>query len=171
MSGSKTRKRKKKKKGANAEISTDVSALSPAHPLERCVINSDWRDVHLANIIIVRKVGGGYTAAGFLVDTWGLGLKDAYLHKGLSRVALDHLLVRAAGAGELVACPLPLAQELVYGGLAWARQHGFRPPAEAIRYLKILPPPPGEPDISCFGSGDGEPVIIGDLREIMRRLP
>ena len=114
----------------------------------------------MANIIIVRKTTGGFTALGFLVDTWGMGLKDAFMHKGLSRIALNQLLAHAAGADELVDCPLPLAQELVYGGLAWARQHGFRSPAEAIRYMKILPAPPGEHDISRFGSEAGSPLII-----------
>ena len=122
----------------------------------------------MANIIIVRKTTGGFTAVGFLVDTWGMGLKDAFMHKGLSRIALDQLLAHAAGADELVDCPLPLAQELVYGGLAWARQHGFRSPAEAIRCLKILPAPPGEPDISSFGTKDGSPLIIGGLETIKR---
>lgn len=124
----------------------------------------------MANIIIVRKTTGGFTAVGFLVDTWGMGLKDAFMHKGLSRIALNQLLAHAAGADELVDCPLPLAQELVYGGLAWARQHGFRSPAEAIRYMKILPAPPGEPDISRFGSEAGSPLIIGGLETIKRFL-
>jgi len=127
-------------------------------------IDSGWQDAHLAHIIIVRKIPGGFTVVGFLVDTWGLGLKDAFLRKGLSRMELGQLLAHATSGDEFVDCPLPLAQELVYGGLAWARRHGFRPPAEAIRSLKILPAPPGEPDIARFGTEDGRPLIIGPLK-------
>jgi len=140
--------------------------MSPEHPLECCVINSDWRNAHMANIIIVRKTTGGFTAIGFLVDTWGVGLKDAFIKKNLSRIEVDQLLAHAAGANELIDCPLPLAQELVYGGLAWARQHGFKSPVKAIRCLKILPAPPGEPDTSSFGTENGSPLIIGGLEKI-----
>jgi hypothetical protein len=116
----------------------------------------------MANVIIVRKTtGGGYTAVGFLVDIWGFGLKDVFVHKGLTRIGLDKLLAHAVdNDDEAVDCPLALAQELVYGGLAWARQHGFRTPAEVIRCLKILPAPLGEPDISSFGAENGRPLLI-----------
>jgi hypothetical protein len=124
----------------------------------------------MVSIIIVRKTSSGFTAVGFLVDTWGLGLKDAFVHKGLDRILLDQLLAHAAGDDALADCPLPLAQELVYGGFEWARQHGFRTPAEAIHCLKILPAPPGEPDISRFGTEDGGPMIVGGLETIKRFL-
>jgi len=144
--------------------------MAPEHPLECCVINRHWRDAHMAYIVVVRKATGGFTAAVFLVDTWGAGLKDGFGHKGLDQISLDQLLAQAAGADELIDCPLPLAQELVYGGLAWARQHGFRTPAEAIRCLKILPAPPSDPDFSSFGSKDGKPVILGSLATVKKWL-
>ena len=114
----------------------------------------------MANVIIVRKTTGGFTAVGFLVDTWGVGLKDVFMHKGLSRMGLDKLLTHSVDEDKAIDCPLALAQELVYGGLAWARQHGFRIPAEVIRCLKILPAPLGEPDISRFGAEGGRPLLI-----------
>ncbi len=161
MPVSRIKKHTKKKKGSDGHPSAPVSALSPEYPLECCVINSNWRDAHMANVIIIRKTTSGFSAVGFLVDTWGIGLKDAFVHKGMSRLELDYLLAHAVGAEEeVVDCSLALAQELVYGGLAWARQHGFRTPAEAIRCLKILPAPLGEPDISRFGTEDGSPLIV-----------
>ena len=161
MPVSRTAKHKKRKKGP--DLTAPVSVLSPEQPLECCVINNDWRDAHMANIIIARKAAGRFTVVGFLVDIWGLGLKDALLHKGLSRMELDKFVLIADRDSELVDCPLSLAQQLVYGGLAWARQHGFRIPAEAIRCLKILPAPSEDPDLSCFGTEDGSPMIIGDM--------
>jgi len=140
-----------------------TSALSPENPLERCVINSGWRESHMASIIIVRKAPNGFTAVGFLVDTMGLGLKDAFAHKGLNRILLEQLLEHAAGGDGLVDCPLSLAQQLVHGGLAWARKYGFRAPTEAIRCLKIIPAPSGEFDISLFGTEGGSPLIVGDI--------
>lgn len=116
----------------------------------------------MANIVIVRKAGRSFTVVGFLIDTWGFGLKDAFVHKDLSRIELDNLLARVVDPDEdeVVDCPVALAQELVYGGLAWARKHGFRTPAEVIRCLKILPAPLGEPNISRFGAEDGNPLLI-----------
>jgi len=160
MPVSRNRKHAKRKKGPDGHPSVPVAALSQEHPLECCVINSNWRDAHMANVIIARKTTDGFTVVGFLVDTWGFGLKDVFVHKGLSRIALDKLLAYAVGADEAVDCPLALAQELVYGGLVWARQHGFRTPAEAIRCLKILPAPLGEQDTSRFGTEDGRPLLV-----------
>jgi hypothetical protein len=122
----------------------------------------------MAYVVVVRKTAGGFTAAVFLVDTWGVGLKDGFGHKGLDQISLDQFMAHAAGADELIDCPLPLAQDLVYGGLAWARQHGFRTPAEALRCLKILPAPPGEPDFSLFGGRDGRPVVLGPLATVKK---
>ena len=160
MPVSKTRKQKKRKKESDGSLSVPFSALSPEHPLECCVINSNWRDAHMANVIIARKTPNGLTVVGFLVDTWGLGLKDVFVHKGISPMTLDQLLVYAAGEHEMVFCSLMLAQELLYGGLVWARQNGFRTPAEVIRSLKILPAPLDELSMSHFGTEDGKPLII-----------
>jgi hypothetical protein len=58
--------------------------------------------------------------------------------------------------------------DLVYGGLAWARQNGFKTPATVIRYLKILPVPSGEPDFSRFGGKDGKTVVLGPLATVKK---
>ena len=137
-----------------------LSALSPEHPLECCAINSNWREAHMANVIIARKTSNGLTVVGFLIDTLGLGLKDVFVHKGISPTKLGQLLDHPAGDYEMVNCSLLLAQNLVYGGLAWARKNGFRTPAEAIRSLKILPAPLDEPSFSHFGAADGKPLMI-----------
>ncbi len=169
MPVSRSGKHKKKRKGPDGCLSP-VSAMGPEHQLECCAINRNWHDAHMAYIVVVRKVAGGFTAAVFLIDTWGVGLKDGFAHKGLDRIALDQLLAHAAGADELIDCPLTLAQELVYGGLAWARLHGFRTPAEAIRCLKILPAPPGEPDFSYFGGKNRKPSLLGSLSTVKKWL-
>jgi hypothetical protein len=169
--GVQERKTQKRKKGPDDQLSVSaISALSPEHPLDICVINGDWRKAHMANIIIARKTPGGFAAVGFLVDTWGVGLKDGFMHKSLSRTELDQLLSMAGRNFELVECPLSLAQKLVYGGLAWARQNGFRVPSEVIRSLRILPAPTVEPDLSGFGAEDGKPVLVGTLANIKKFL-
>lgn len=73
----------------------------------------------MANVIIARRTSHGLTVVGFLVDTWGLGLKDVFVHKGMSPMKFDLLLAHAAEDDEMVHCSLMLAQELVYGGLVW----------------------------------------------------
>ena len=118
--------------------------------------------------MIVRPVGSGFTVAGFLVDLWGVGLKDVFLHNRVSLGSLDRVMTQFAKDITWVECSLPLAQELVYGGLAWARKHGFKIPPDAMRCLEILPPPAKEPSLSRFGQKDARPVIIGGLREMLR---
>jgi len=80
MPVSRSGKHKKKRKGPDGCLSP-VSAMGPEHPLECCVINRNWHDAHMAYIVVVRKAAGGFTAAVFLIDTWGVGLKDGFAHK------------------------------------------------------------------------------------------
>ncbi len=169
MPVSRSGKHRKSKKGTDGHPSASASAQLQEQPLERCAINRHWRDAHMASIVIVRKTTGGFTAVWFQVDTWGLGLKDAFMRNGLSSIALDQLLTFTAGADELIDCPLPLAQELVYGGLAWARQRGFRIPAAAMRCLEILPEPAVEPDLSRFGIKDETPVSLAAIKKWFSR--
>ena len=87
---------------------------------------------------------------------------------GLSSRSLDRVIGMIGDRFTWMDCSLSLAQELVYGSVAWARKHGFRTPPETMRCLEVLPPPENEPDVSRFGGKVGRPVLIGDLAALMR---
>jgi len=155
--------------GESKNVGTVFSLGSSAeHYQEECFINENWQEYHLADIVIIRPVGSGFMVAGFLIDLWGVGLENAFLYNRVSLGTLDRIMAQIQKAATWVECSLPLAQELVYGGLAWARKHGFSIPHDAMRCLEILPPPAKEPSLSRFGEKDGRSVIIGGLRKMLR---
>ena len=136
--------------------------LSPDYPVETCVVNADWQDVHMANVLLVRRTPSGLSCVGFLVDLQGVGLKDVAVHVRLDGRGLDRLRDIGFKESRWEECPLALARELVYGGVEWARRNGFRTPAEPLRYLAFLGEPAAPPDLSRFGGEDGRPLLVGD---------
>ena len=144
--------------------------LSPDYPVETCVVNADWQDVHMANVLLVRRTPSGLSCVGFLVDLQGVGLKDVAVHVRLDGRGLDRLRDIGFKESRWEECPLALARELVYGGVEWARRNGFRTPAEPLRYLAFLGEPAAPPDLSRFGGEDGRPLLVGDMEDLVRFL-
>jgi len=59
--------------GESKNVGTVFSTGSSAeHYQEECVINENWQESHLADIVIIRPVGSGFMAAGCL--TWGVSV-------------------------------------------------------------------------------------------------
>ena len=135
------------------------------------MINVGWAQQGMANVSLARRTPRGISHVAFLVDLYGVGLKDVAVHTGLSRQGLDRLHSVGFGESGHEECTLPMAQDLVYGGVAWARRHGFRTPPEALRHLPYLPAPEAPPDLSRFGGEDGKPLLIMGLEDMARFLP
>jgi hypothetical protein len=129
-----------------------------------------------AQVLLARQERASkVTVCGFLVDVYCLGVKsvtgpelmgtgslDAYVRTYYS--AFDHPPLRIG---------IEQAQQIVHGGIAYARTLGFEPAPdfpEAARHLGT--PPPGLPEIG-FGR-DGKPFYISgpydDARRIVRTL-
>ena len=113
----------------------------------------------MAHVAIVREGVSGVNLVGFLVDTLGLGLKDGYVKVETGKKMFERGYLDEAHGGKKVEINLELAQELVYGGVLWAKEHGFTPSNGARSALKFLPPPVRDPDLSLFGR-DGKPLLI-----------
>lgn len=157
----------------------DVGALrqtqrmrSDAGALHACVVNKDWREHAEATILLARDVAPRrVTMAAFLVDTWAMGLKDAWGRTDISYSEFDEAIGRLDE--QLGVCPLNLglARHLVYGGIKLARELGFRLPRRYERWTAVLGPlPQGEsPDMSLFLC-NGEIRLICSMRDLESRL-
>lgn len=143
-----------------------------ACPIYRCVVNRFWKDDGEATIFIARELaGGGVTMAAFLVDIWAMGLKDAWGRVNLTTHEFDKAVSRMHDDLESSRLDPTTAKHLVYGGIALARDLGFRLPKRYERWTAILGTlPPGEsPDMSLFCPG-GEIRLIGNMRDLEARL-
>jgi hypothetical protein len=164
------KKNNKKKRGPRPlPAAGGMSALlRPDFPLVSCLINANWEEAAMADILVARRTPLGISAVFFLVDLTGLGLKDAAPRLRLTPSDLSELLQLGSRHWDWEECSLELAQELVYGGIAWARQHGIRTPPAALAPLPILPPPATPPDLRHFGGPGGRPILVGTPSDIAR---
>lgn len=151
-----------------AEQSGRFGPLSPRNPLVFCRIRSDWEWNQITTVVLARRLVRGYTLVGWLLDVGDLGLKDSFAQTGITKAEIARALAVLARGSEdeeepWEDCPMELAQRLVYGALAWARQQGVPLVGDATRYLEILPPPQEPPDLSLFGVGGGPVTVEDDL--------
>ena len=141
-------------------------------PLEECRVNGNWRETGLAFVYLNRlRKSGELAGAGYLVDVWGIGIKDCFRTQDVwaSRLEGHDQEFQQRFGGPLQECSEKLARQLVWGGWWRAREQGFRPPPEFSSCKKLLPPlDQDEIDQSLFGK-DGKPLIIGDMEDLQRR--
>jgi hypothetical protein len=145
------------------------AALNHRHPLVACFINEAWDKYKFANVYIIREAPNGLVFSSFLVDIAGLGLKDAMGDCGLTAMDIEEIKERsAANDTALIPCELGLINDLVYGGIFWAKKWKFKLPEGYAVWLRLLPPvDQNEIKLDRFGE-NGKPVLILDEDDIDR---
>lgn len=108
-------------------------------PIHECLINPSWKEEGLANITISRQQPDGSIIAGvFLVDTFCLGLKNTFFISDFSLSKYKEELVHKAYRQENpVKCPISLACHIIYDGIDFADQFGFKPNKD-FKYSQYL---------------------------------
>lgn len=124
---------KKKKK---APAPAGFAAISPEKyirtvartlPLGACYVNPDWQEAGLAHIFVTRRRPSGNVVMGcFLVDTFCLGVKDAFVGHNISPGELDRYLAEASHL-NLEEIPYPEAHNIIYGAIEFAEEAGIEP--------------------------------------------
>jgi hypothetical protein len=159
-----------------------VSALERAEP--RCWINAGWsRSVEfdgaaqwagldpgasdaeagrgLVSVLVALESARSSKAqvAGFLLDVWCLGVKNALPPEPMTTTRLTRHRVEYFGAYEAhVQVPAELARALVFGAVDYARSLGFEPEADFDEAAAVLGEPIG-PNPIRFGR-EGKPFYI-----------
>ena len=144
-------------------------ALNHRHPLVACFINKAWEKYQFANVFVIRESPYGLVLANFLVDVAGVGLKDAWGGVGYDEVDIEEIKTDlAAGGTVLIPCDLSLVNDLVYGGVVWARKWKFKLPKNYAIWLRLLEPVDQKSiQLKLFGE-NGRPVLILEEDEIDR---
>ncbi len=150
------------------------------YPILECLINDNWDTDEaegFAQIVIARQQPDGDIAFGvYLVDMYCLGLKSTFCNGGYSlseyRNKVVPLAVQPAKPKE---CPPELAHQIIYQGIDYAAQYGFRPDKDFkwSRYLLEERGTLEEPYKIAFGK-DGKPLFVAgpydNVDVIIRRL-
>lgn len=168
--------RKAKNKGAAPQMREprDVERKSLAFHIVAVRLNAGWESAGMASMQVLLqedKYRDYYRLVAFLVDLHGVGLKDAFVRDNVSRRVFDRIDRKRSmmtDAPAMVSATEELARRLVWGGVAWARRHGFHTPANAIQIAEAVfgSPPDMEGDnLPEFGY-EGEPLLVGSMENL-----
>ena len=130
----KRRKQKAKRKQAHMRQSSAQDARralrhAREYPISECLVNRDWQDQGLANILIARAQPENRIAFGmFLVDVQCLGVKNCFADADVGMPTFrDEVRAGYIKSNDAVKCPAILAHQVIYGALDYAASLGFKP--------------------------------------------
>ena len=85
-----------------------ISALTPLQLISRnprhlqCMLSTDWQQRGLASLFVFgTAMDGRHAMSVFLIDTWCIGLKDAWGRKQISRDGFDSIIEKAEAVHQI----------------------------------------------------------------------
>jgi len=166
-------KRKQKHKQLRKAASfTALDRIARGAGQLECYINDDWRDSGMASVQVLGQLPDGRCAhAGFLVDVWCVGLKDAFGHRTSLRAGFEDHLDRIGEVLNMVRIPVSEAKRLIAGAIRFSRQNGFRLPPHYDRWVAIFGDldDVSQADLTDFGVAGGL-RYVGEEDFLRRRL-
>lgn len=174
--------RSRKKKQAKMPPSSTLGPIKKIKearnlPVYECLINSSWKETGLAHILISRRQADGNLLFGvYLVDIFCLGLKNTFCNVDLPMSKYKtELRIRMYQDDEALECPLSLAHHIIYGGIEFAAQFGFKPNKDFKLSQYVLEDKNNlEPCEDIEFGKDGKPFFIAgpddDTERIIRQL-
>lgn len=125
---------KKKKKSGKSNINKGMSPVkfmkekARQLPLEKCYINENWQEDGLSEVIITRRRKDGDLSVGcFLVDTFCLGVKDAFYRHKFTDDDLKDLLRKLEAKFSMKEISYEEAHNLILGAVEFAEEAGIEP--------------------------------------------
>jgi hypothetical protein len=122
---------------AKKKLAKTLQLLSPENyirqkarnlALYECLVNKDWEDGKMANIIVARvHANGNMTVGLYLVDLLCLGVKDTQYFFNMPAYEYDELVAKMEDAYGLLKIPYDLAHNIVFAGVVFAEEYGFKP--------------------------------------------
>jgi hypothetical protein len=140
-----------------------------ASPIVACQMTSGLEARGMGTLTVVRKLTlGRYGLAVFLLDTWCLGVKDAFF-RVVNSEQYETYSERSQAVGEAEQIDPARARRLVRDAVAYGASNGFPPPASVAEIEPIFGDvaPAGEPFV--FGK-DGKPHFVAGPSDSQSRF-
>lgn len=97
-------------------------------PIGKVYVNQDWEDARQAQVIVTRQhVNGNVTAGFYLVDLLCLGVKDSFFYFNIPTSELEEQLDIFRKEVDIVEIDYVTAHNIIYAGLEFASELGFKP--------------------------------------------
>jgi hypothetical protein len=102
-------------------------------------ITKNWRDLGLANVVVVRIDDGSGTSAGFfLVDFFCLGVKNAWLLDDTDEGELEEMMETHFPESSMETMHPAWAKKFIEGAVAYAGRLGFEPHRDFRKARRVL---------------------------------
>jgi hypothetical protein len=97
-------------------------------PVMECMINSNWEDEKIANIVIARQHTNGKITLGiYLVDLLCLGVKETGFAFNISPLEYREKIEQFTDGDQFDRISYELAHNIIYAGVEFAEDYGFKP--------------------------------------------
>ncbi len=155
--------KKKKKKSNQVFLSPESYIKNKSRDLEieECIVNEDWYEGGLAQVIVARKHKNGNITMGlFLVDTFCLGVKNSLYRFNISPYIYEEFKEEIFD-GEGIKIDYILAHNIIYGAVEYAEDYGFFPDKIFQNITKYILEDDEDVEIIDLEFGkEGKPLLV-----------
>lgn len=162
----KAAERKARQASKSSSARTDSAALAAQFPIGDCLVPTSLFEEGIGHVVLTRALPGGDVAvAGFLVDTYCLGVKNA-LYRVFSSTEFEFYRRQIEQHTPLESIHPSCLRKLVEGAVRYARDLGFQPHSDYARAARLF----GDIDAAAcpvrysYGK-DGKPFYINGPNE------
>lgn len=97
-------------------------------PIYECLVRSDWEETKLTTVTVARNhTNGNITVCSYLVDLLCLGVKDSMYLFNVPVHKYEEFKEKVNGEMEMTEVDYALAHNIVYAGVEFAEEFGFKP--------------------------------------------
>jgi hypothetical protein len=163
--------KKKKSPGRSAPLSETgyfASGNALKLPLQLCLINGNWKQLGLAQVLVSRKhITGNVTGAIFIVDLYCCGVKDAMCFFNREREFLRERTLDFAEQGIIMQpCEYTLAHNIIYGAVEFADEFGIKPHEDYTLAKMVLEEDDERVELMEIEFGDkGKPKLVAHMMD------
>jgi len=143
----------------------DLSISKPRHidfaasPIVACTMTTDYESRGMGTLSVARKLSlGRFGLCVFLLDTWCLGVKDAFF-RVLDSDQYEHFAEDQEAAADAAAFDPGRARKLLRDAALYGASNGFPPPDDFAELERIFGDVKPTEEIFTFGDG-GKPHYV-----------
>ena len=174
----KERRKKRSSSSGSSEYSHRVRLIKNAknNPLHECLIDKEWQDRGLAQILLSRRQSNNKLILGvYLVDIFCLGLKNTFCNANISMEEYQRMKLATFKEKVLVPCPPEKARRIIFGAIEYAGRLGFKPQKDFdLSQFVLKGLPINDYDLTLEFGKDGKPLYIAgphdDFMTIIKTL-
>lgn len=139
--------------------------LALAYPIQRCLLTRGLFEVGMGTLIVARGATPySLTMAGFLLDTFALGVKDSFL-VSISGQELAAYLDSISDVAPAEPVDPGYARKLLHDLVSWSRTVGFAPHRDYPKLEQIFGSVTAASDPQFRFGHEGKPLLIGEMSD------